>query len=100
MEVDGLAKRWNHREGNEDYAQPRALFALMTADEKRRLFANMAGAMHGIPQFIIDRQHGHLEKVDPAYAAGVQTALASMSASRGANETEKAVDRMALDPAK
>ena len=99
MEVEGTAKRWNHREGNEDYAQPRALFQLMDDSQKGRLFGNMAAAMHGIPQFIIERWTDHLEKVDPAYAAGVKAALAGMDEASETDETEKRVDAMALDPA-
>jgi catalase len=100
MAVEGVAKRWNHREDNEDYAQPRALFNLMDDAQKGRLFANMAGAMYGIPQFIIDRWTGHLEQVDPAYAAGVKAALASMDEAQESDETAKHVDAMALHPAK
>jgi catalase len=72
---------------------------MMDEGEKQRLFGNMAAAMHGIPQFIIDRQLGHLEKVDPAYAAGVKTALAGMDEAHETEETEKHVDAMALHPA-
>lgn len=42
-------------------------------------FSNIAEAMGGVPQFIIDRQLGHFEKVHPDYAAGVRTALAEMA---------------------
>jgi catalase len=31
----------------------------------------------GVPQFIVERQPGHFEKADPAYAAGVREALAA-----------------------
>jgi catalase len=100
MEIDGVAKRWNHREGNEDYAQPRALFALMDPEQKGRLFENLAAAMHGIPLFIVDRQLGHFEKVDPAYAEGVRSALKAMTERDEANQTEKHVDEMALHPSR
>ena len=99
MEVHGLAKRWNHREDHEDYRQPAALFNLFDDAQKQRLFGNIAGAMYGIPQFIIDRQLGHFEKVDPAYAAGIRAALAAMDPEHEANRTEKDVDAMALHPA-
>ena len=55
--------------------------------------------MHGIPQFIIDHQIGHFEKIDPAYAQGVRDALAAMSKDQEKQETQKDVDRMALHPA-
>ncbi|EFH12570.1 catalase [Pseudoroseomonas cervicalis] len=75
LRITGDADRYNHREGNDDYSQPRALFHLLGAEQQQRLFKNIAGAMQGVPQFIIDRQLGHFEKVDPAYAAGVAEAL-------------------------
>jgi catalase len=100
LEVHGVAKRWNHREGNEDFAQPRALWALMSGEEKGRLYGNIAAAMHGIPQFIIDRQLGHFEKIDPAYAQGIRDALATMDEAHETQETEKHMDAMALDAVK
>jgi catalase len=33
--------------------------------------------MKGVPKEIVDRQLGHFEKADPAYAAGVRKALKS-----------------------
>jgi catalase len=96
LPVNGVAKRWNHREGNEDYSQPRALWALFDDAQKARLYANLAAAMHGIPQFIINRQLGHFEKIDPAYAKGVRDALAGTVKAQEDQETEKDVDRMAL----
>jgi catalase len=76
LAISGDADRYNHREGNDDYAQPRALFNLFDAGEKARLFTNIAEAMEGVPDFIVDRQLGHFEKVHPDYAEGVRAALA------------------------
>ncbi|MDP2959322.1 MAG: catalase [Longimicrobiales bacterium] len=53
----------------------RALFNLFDAGQKARLFANTAEAMEGVPDFIVERQLGHLAKVHPDYAAGVRAAL-------------------------
>ncbi|MDF1654863.1 MAG: catalase [Coxiellaceae bacterium] len=75
LPLDGDADRYNHRDGNDDYAQPRALFNLFDDDQKQRLFGNIAAAMQGVPQAIVDRQLAHFEKIDPAYAAGVKDAL-------------------------
>lgn len=77
LKISGDADRFNHRDGNDDYGQPRALFNLFDAGEKARLFANIAAAMQGVPPFIIDRQLGHFERVHPDYAAGVRAALQS-----------------------
>ncbi|MDO6413854.1 catalase [Sphingomonas sp. BIUV-7] len=96
LPVNGVAKRYNHRENNEDFKQPRALWAMFDEGQKGRLYANLAAAMHGIPQFIIDRQLGHFEQIDPAYAQGVRDALAHMDKAHEKQETQKDVDRMAL----
>lgn len=75
LRISGDADRYNHREGNDDYSQPGALFRLMTEDQKQQLFGNIAGAMAGVPQPIVDRQLAHFDKADPAYGAGVRAAL-------------------------
>ncbi len=77
LKISGDADRYNHREGNDDYSQPRALFRLFSTDQKKRLFSNIADAMGGVPQFIIERQLGHFDKVDPEYGDGVRAALAA-----------------------
>jgi len=76
LRLTGDADRYDHREGNDDYTQAGNLFRLMTADEQSRLFANIAAAMQGVPQEIVQRQLQHFEKADPAYATGVARALA------------------------
>jgi catalase len=75
LKISGDADRYNHREGNDDYGQPRALFNLFNAEQKGRLFSNIADAMGGVPSFIVQRQLGHFEKVHSDYAAGVRAAL-------------------------
>ncbi len=75
LKISGDADRWNHREGNDDYTQAGNLFRLMPAAEQQRLFQNIAEAMEGVPQEIIDRQLVHFNKADPAYGAGVSAAL-------------------------
>lgn len=74
--VTGDGYRYNHREESGDYfSQPRALFHLMNESQKDQLCHNIAEAMDGVPRFIVDRQLGLFEQVDPAYAAGVAKAL-------------------------
>ncbi len=75
MRINGDADRYNHREGNDDYSQPRALWNLFDEGQKARLYSNYAAAMQGVPQNIIDRQLGHFDKIDPAYGDGVRAAL-------------------------
>jgi catalase len=75
LEISGDADRYSHRDGNDDYTQPGDLFRLMPPDSQERLFRNVAEAMAGVPDFIVQRQLGHFHKADPAYAAGVASAL-------------------------
>lgn len=75
LAISGDADRYDHREGNDDFTQAGNLYRLLPDDEKQRLHQNLAKAMQGVPQEIIDRQLGHFEKADPAYAEGVRKAL-------------------------
>jgi catalase len=86
LRISGDADRFDHREGNDDYAQPRALWSLFDAGQKSRLYSNIAEAMAGIPEHIYERQLGHFEKIHPDYAAGVRAASASLSGARQAAE--------------
>lgn len=79
LKISGDADRYNHRDGNDDYTQPGNLFRLMSEDQKQQLFTNIAGAMQGVPEAIIDRQLAHFDKADPAYGAGVRAALKEQS---------------------
>ena len=73
--ISGDADRYDHRDGNDDYVQPRALFALFDDDQKQRLFANIAEAMQGVPTEIVERQLEHFARVHPDYRDGVASAL-------------------------
>jgi catalase len=73
--VDGDGDRYDHREGNDDFSQPRALFQLMSSDQKEQLFNNISEAMAGVPRTIVDRQLALFDQVDPAYGAGVRKAI-------------------------
>ena len=75
FETGDVADRYNHRIGNDDFSQPRALFELMSANQKEQLFSNIAAAMDTVPRNIIDRQIALFEQVHPDYAAGVKKAL-------------------------
>ena len=74
LAIEGAADRYNHRDGNDDYAQPRALHALMDAGQRARLYANTAEAMAGVPDEIIDRVLVHYDRIDPAYGDGIRAA--------------------------
>lgn len=75
LKISGNADRYNHRIGNDDYSQPRALFNLFDAAQKKRLFSNIAAAMGGVPGHIVERQLGHFKLIHADYEAGVRAAL-------------------------
>jgi catalase len=75
LPVSGAADRYDHRIGNDDYSQPGALFRLMSKDQQRQLFDNIATAMRGVPEAIQLRQIAHFTKADPAYGRGVAERL-------------------------
>lgn len=75
LRISGDADRYNHRDGNDDYTQAGDLFRLMNADQRKRLFKNIAASIAGVPEEIVRRQLAHFTKADPAYGAGVAAAL-------------------------
>ncbi len=75
LPLEGEADRYDHREGNDDYVQPRALFNLFDEGQKQRLFSNIAAAMGGVPEFIVERQLAHFDKIHLDYGNGVRGAL-------------------------
>jgi catalase len=75
LRISGNADRHDHRTGNDDFSQPRALFRLMSRDQQQRLFGNIAASIQGVPQAVVERQLALFDKVDPAYGAGVRAAL-------------------------
>jgi catalase len=77
LKVEGDVARYDHRQGNDDYSQVRALFNLFDDGQKARLFSNIAAAMGGVPGHIVERQLGHFKLVHPDYEAGVRAALKS-----------------------
>jgi catalase len=81
--ISGEADRYNHRDGNDDYTQPGDLFRLMKPDQQQRLFKNIAAAMAGVPEEIIQRQLVHFQRADPAYADGVAKALGAKNRADG-----------------
>lgn len=80
LKIAGDADRYNHRIGNDDYSQPRALFNLFDADQKARLYANLAAAMDGVPDAIIERQLMHFDLVSKEYGDGIRAARAALTA--------------------
>ena len=75
LSLAGAADRWNHREDDDYYTQPRKLFQLMSSEEQQVLFGNTARAMGDAPKEIKLRHVGNCMKADPAYGKGVAEAL-------------------------
>ena len=75
LRISGDASRYDHREGNDDYVQPRALWSLFDAGQQQRLYSNIAASMQGVPEAIVRRALGHFERIHPDYAAGISKAL-------------------------
>jgi catalase len=75
----GDVGRYDHRGTADHFSQPRALFALFDEGRRARLFSNIAEAMAGVPEFIVERQLALFTKVDPAYGEGVRNALKAVS---------------------
>lgn len=75
LRISGDAARYDHREGNDDYAQAGALFRLMGSEAQERLMDNIAGSLRQAPVAIQRRQLAHFLAADPAYGAGVAKRL-------------------------
>ncbi|WP_279483638.1 catalase [Aureimonas sp. SK2] len=73
----GQVGRYEYRAEADHYSQPRALFQMFDDAHKERLFKTIAGAMQGVPDFIVERQLGHFDKVHADYGAGIRRALAA-----------------------
>lgn len=77
--VGAVADRFDHREDDDYYSQPRALFRLFDDAQKGRLFGNIAASMQGVPDDVAERQIAHFDKIDPAYAQGVIAARKALA---------------------
>jgi len=75
LSLGGMAGHWNHREDDDYYSQPGALFRLMSTDQQHALFENTARSMAGTGLEIQWRHIEHCTRADPAYGAGVAKAL-------------------------
>ena len=80
LRISGDAARYNHRDGNDDYSQPRALHdKVLNAEGRARLYSNTAEAMAGVPDDIINRALAHYDKISPAYGSGIRAARARLA---------------------
>jgi catalase len=79
----GTIDHYDHREDDDYYSQPGALFRLFDEGERQRLFENIARHIDGVPEDIVARQLEHFRRADPAYAEGVAAAIHRIKAARG-----------------
>lgn len=75
LALNGAADRFDHREDSDYYSQAGALFRLMSAEQKALLIDNIAGAMMGVSEDVVQRQLQHFYRADEAYGNGVAQAL-------------------------
>ena len=75
LTLDGAADHWNHRVDDDYYSQPRALFRLMTDEQKQQLFDNTARSIGGATREIQLRHIENCRKADSAYGEGIAKAL-------------------------
>jgi catalase len=75
LKIGDAADRYDHRAGNDDFAQAGNLFRIMPKDEQDRLMDTIAGAMNGVPEDIQRRQIGYFREADPAYGGGIAERL-------------------------
>lgn len=72
--LEGNAQRYAPLD--EDYfSQPRALFNLMSENQKEQLFSNIASSMDGVDEKIIQKALELFEQISKEYAEGIKKAL-------------------------
>lgn len=76
LELDGEAYQWDfHEDDNDYYSQPRALFLLMSPEQRQTLFDNTARAMQGTTEDVQRRHIHNCWQAHEDYGRGVAQAL-------------------------
>lgn len=75
LTLTGAADHWNHREDDDYYSQPRALFELLSKHEHKRMFERIASELVAASIETQQRQVALFNKVHPKYGKGVEKAL-------------------------
>ncbi len=75
LPLEGAASHYDHRLDHDNFAQPGALFRLMTPEQQQALFDNTARSIGGAGREVQERHVANCSKADPAYGAGVAAAL-------------------------
>lgn len=79
MKISGDMKRYEENDTYGEYKQPGDLYRLFSDEQKERLYANIAEAMQGVSQDIIEAQMVHFKKADKNYEKGVRRKLYEMA---------------------
>ncbi|MUH37379.1 catalase [Zobellia amurskyensis] len=75
MKISGDVMRYEENDTFGDYKQPGDLFRMFNEGQRQRLFNNIATAMEGVSEEIVQRQLKHFYAADPGYGAGVAKAI-------------------------
>ncbi|TYP76061.1 catalase [Aquimarina intermedia] len=75
LSINGDINRYEDQDQIGDFKQVGDLFRLFDEDQKERLFQNIALAIDGVSDHIVERQLKHFYAADPAYGAGVENAI-------------------------
>ncbi len=75
FELEGDAYRYDRNINNDHFYQARDLFNLMDKNQKQQLFSNIAEAMQGVPEEIIQKQLSLFGQISDEYANGVKEVL-------------------------
>ncbi|MGO2347844.1 MAG: catalase-related domain-containing protein, partial [Providencia sp.] len=75
LSIEGAADHWDHREDQDYFSQPRALYELLDDAEHQRMFQRIAGELIDATETTQVRQIALFKQVHPEYGAGVEKAL-------------------------
>ncbi len=72
LSIEGAADHWDHREDQDYFSQPRALYELLDDAEHQRMFKRIAGELIDATEATQVRQIELFKQVHPEYGAGVE----------------------------
>ena len=78
LSIEGAADHWDHREDQDYFSQPRALYELLDDAEHQRMFKRIAGELIDATAATQVRQIELFKQVHPEYGAGVEKALKAL----------------------
>jgi catalase len=76
LKISGDMDRYDAHKGNDDYSQARALYNIMSEEQKDRLAATIAGTMQSLPNDLALINIEHFKKCDEDYGNRIEKKLA------------------------